>query len=377
MKVCVAIPCLNRGGTEMQTLYLVRALKLSGHVVEVVCYFQYDTVVVGEFEASECTVTLMNLDRKAGAFATTRSLRTYFASRRPDVVHVQYMAPGALPILAARLAGVRRVFATVHQPYTKSHGVHAMVLLRSAALMCDHFIAVSEVAEKSWFGGSGGNASGTFDRYPQHFTLHNAVDVEMVSGLASVSKHTSLGLNGLVSYFIFGYVGRLRHEKGVDILFEAFAKVSGTHEEARLLVVGDGPDLPFLKERFGREPWWRNVLFTGEQSWEEAMKYFSLMDTVVVPSRFEGFGLTAVEAMASSLPVIASRTGGLGEIVCHGESGLLFENGNVKELEQAMELLLGDSAMRERLSFNAKKRAEFFDIRLYNERIISFYNSLE
>lgn len=377
MNVIISIPCLLRGGTEMQTLYLARALVGGGHDVEIACYFQYDPVLVEEFRASGCSVALMELERSSGAAAITRSLVDHFATRRPDIVHVQYMAPGAMPVLAARLAGVRRVLATVHQPYTKGHGMHAKLLLRSAALLCDHFIAVSEVAEKSWFGRSEGNASEAFDRYPRHFTLHNAVDVGTVSGFSAGSPvEVPPGINEIASYFVFGYVGRLRHEKGVDILFEAFGRVSGSHDDARLLVVGDGPDMQALEAQYGGEPWWRKIIFAGSKSWEEAMKHFALMNAVVVPSRFEGFGLTAVEAMAASRPVIASRTGGLGEIIGHEESGLFFRNGSVDELSQAMSRLLENPALRRRLAAGAKKRAGDFDTGLYNERVVSFYDSL-
>ncbi|NTV16617.1 MAG: glycosyltransferase family 4 protein [Chlorobiaceae bacterium] len=361
----------------MQTLCLVRALVEASYDVEVVCYFEHDDTVVLEFEQSGSMVTLMDINRERGAVSITRMLRAYFSQRLPDIVHVQYMAPGALPVLAARLAGIRRIVATVHQPYTAGHGIHAKILLRSAALLCDHFISVSVAAEKSWFGRSGGCAQGRQVRYPHHFTLHNAVDISLVSSLSSRSPaKTEAAANELMRFFVFGYVGRVRHEKGVDILFEAFGRVFNKHGRVKLLVVGDGPDMPLLKERYGRERWWDDIEFAGIQSWQDAMRFFSVIDTVVVPSRFEGFGLSALEAMAASKPVIASDVGGLKEIIRHGESGILFENGSVEKLSHAMEGLLESPEICARLSVMAKKRAEEFDIGLYNNRIINFYKSL-
>ena len=140
--IVIAIPCLNRGGTEMQTLNLVRALSQGGYRLSTVCYFENDDEVVAEFRAAGTEVLLMNCERSTGAFALISKLKKQFRRLKPDVVHVQYMAPGALPIVAARLAGVTRVLATVHQPYTRSHGLKAKVLLRLSATMCSRFICV-------------------------------------------------------------------------------------------------------------------------------------------------------------------------------------------------------------------------------------------
>ncbi len=379
MKVIIGIPCLFRGGTEMQTLYLARALVEGGHEVEVVSYFEHDPEVVGEFEASGSAVALMNLERNIGVPAIIGSLRTYFAGRRPDVVHVQYMAPGSLPVIAARLAGVEKVLATVHQPFTRGHGKHAMILLRFSALLCNHFLAVSAVAERSWFGASAaGSIPAATGKHPRHFTLHNTVDVAEVERLVSESPGSRLGAAAdLEDGFVFGYVGRVRYEKGLDILLDAFAAVTANRHAVQLLVVGDGPDLAVLKERYEKESWWWKVLFAGPQSWEDAIRHFSLMDSVVVPSRFEGFGLTAIEAMAAARPVIASDTGGLGEIIAHEKTGMLFANGCVGELGEAMTKLLDDDSLRRRLAAGARKRAGVFDVGSYNEKVISFYRSLE
>ncbi|MCG8429846.1 MAG: glycosyltransferase family 4 protein, partial [Candidatus Omnitrophica bacterium] len=174
-----------------------------------------------------------------------------------------------------------------------------------------------------------------------------------------------------------GYVGRLRHEKGVDILFEAFGRVYEKHGDIQLLVVGDGPDLAQLREKYRKSKWWKNIVFAGPQSWENAMMHFSLMDMVVVPSRFEGFGLTAIEAMASSRAVVASDTGGLKEVVEHEKSGLLFRTGDVHGLSEILSMLIEQPDKLSRLSENAGKRAREFDITLYNEKVDRFYKILE
>ena len=114
---------------------------------------------------------------------------------------------------------------------------------------------------------------------------------------------------------VIGAVSRLRHEKGIDLLLEAFTFLIRSGEKAHLLLVGSGPDEKKLKDTIQTYELNSSVTFYGEAEWERAMQLMAIMDIVVVPSRFEGFGLTAAEAMAAGKPVIASDTSGLKEVV--------------------------------------------------------------
>lgn len=376
MYVVIAIPCLNRGGTEMQTLHLVRALVHFGHKVSVLCYFEHEPTVVDEYRSAGAFVMLMGIDRGIGQASFVWTLRNALAECAPDAVHVQYMTPGALAIVAARFAGIRTVYATVHQPYSSWHTPLWKLLLRCSALLCKHFIAVSLAAESSWFGSSRDIGDVSDPLLPKHFTLHNAVDVSRVQAL--VESEEAAGLRSRYhesGCFVFGYIGRLSHEKGVDILFDAFELLSERYAGICLLVVGDGPERSSLEHRYGVRQWWRRVTMAGRQDWENAMRHFAAMDAVVVPSRFEGFGLSAVEAMAVSMPVVASDAGGLGEIIANGQNGLLFECGNVSGLLACMERLLLEPETRRRLACDAGRRASDFDIELFNRKIRKLYNT--
>ena len=377
MRVLLAIPCLERGGTEMQTLYLAKALIAAGHIVDIVCYFNFDQSVVDEFAATGGRVELLRLQRGLSSLRFVTIMKTFYRGSKPDIVHVQYMAPGALAVFAARFAGVRKVVATVHQPYTVSHGWHAKMILLTASMLCDHFIAVSAIAEESWFGSSYVYSTEADGTKHKHFTLHNAVDVSRINGLLSSADSIGLAVDdALDSSFVFGYVGRVSYEKGLDILLEAFGKVCARIENAKLLIVGDGAELDDLRTRHCNKTWWKNVVIAGLQTWENAMKHLRLIDVLVVPSRFEGFGLSAVEGMAASVPVIASDTGGLKEIIQDGESGLLFETGNVDELADRMSRLHDDKALIRSVSASARLRAMEYDSENYNCKVEHFYNSL-
>jgi len=377
MKVLIGIPCLLLGGTEMQTLSLVRALVKGGHEVKVLCYFEHNHDVVYAYKQGGSEVMLLRYSRSVRKSRFILGLAEVMRVIKPDVVHVQYMAPGALPVIAARLAGISKVVATVHQPWTPAHGEVARLLLRSAALLCRHFIAVSPAAERSWFGSSYIYSADAAGRAPRHFTLYNCIETERIGLLEYEGECAGIReAMGFGSDFVFGYMGRLRYEKGADLLCEAFAIVSESFSGVRLLIVGDGPDREMLENRFGHEPWWKKVHLVGELSWDDAMRHIAAIDAVVVPSRFEGFGLSAAEAMAASKPVIASRCGGLEDVVKHEISGMLCEPGNVKELSVMMLQLMKDSQSYDRLQKGALQRAKEFDVTLYQQIIIHLYKQL-
>jgi glycosyltransferase involved in cell wall biosynthesis len=140
-----------------------------------------------------------------------------------------------------------------------------------------------------------------------------------------------------------GFVGRLVPEKGVSVLLQAFRKVRERLPDARLLIAGDGKEKAHLKSlcsTLGLEPF---VDFWGYLPSERLPELWSQIQVQVVPSLWaEPFGLVATEAMAAARPVIASRGGGLEESVMDGETGLLFEPGNVDELTDGLLKLLNN-----------------------------------
>lgn len=344
MRIVLAIPCLLQGGTERQTLALARVLREAGHEVSVCCYFESDPTMVARFEDSGARVRLLGLDRAVSPWQLVRLLRGALAGA--DLAHVQYVAPGFLAVLAAKWSGARRVFATVHQPATP-YGWRAQVLLRLAARLCDRFICVSETVARSWFGD------------PAHCTvIHNAVDIARIDAIPPEPRRDQK-----VAAPLMGAVARVRHEKGIDVLLDAFAQVTG----AQLLIVGDGPDRAALEKRAPA-----NVMWAGQQPWERAIALMKGMDVVVVPSRFEGFGLTAAEAMAAGKPVVASDVDGLREVV--GDAGLLVPAGDAVALAAALKRLLGNPEERAVLGRKARERAEkTFSLELFRQRILDCY----
>ena len=380
MKITIAIPCLNRGGTEMQTLSLVRVLEGTGHSVTTLCYFEHDPEMVREFQKAGCIVELLNLERSISPFKLTVVLRGVFKKQKPDVVHVQYMAPGAVPILAARLAGVKHLFATVHQPWTKHfHGTKAKLLLRIASWLTTRFIVVSETAEFSWFGSSLLYEIANEEPFHgSHFTIHNAIDLDRVDLIIKAFNRTEAKEKlGITNNIVIGAVSRLSREKGIELLLEAFSLIQSSDERLRLLVVGNGPEEANLKLLAKNREIEDKVLFPGHKNWDEAIQLISLMDLVVCPSRFEGFGLTAAEAMACGKPVVANNTGGLKEVISHNRSGLLVNASDPVELAGNIRMLTENPLLMEEMGRLSRQAVETkFSFPLFAGKINQLYSRL-
>jgi len=138
----------------VQVLSVINVLVLGGYCVTVCCYYDYDEMMVAEMRATGARVILMGLRRSDGLFHLIEKLRTLFKQEKTDIVHVQYLAPGLIPIIAARTAGISTIFATVHIAGSVAYGWREKLLLRIAARLCTAFFCISKGVEKFWFGNS-------------------------------------------------------------------------------------------------------------------------------------------------------------------------------------------------------------------------------
>lgn len=376
MNILIALPCLLKGGTEIQTLNLIYTLKRSGHKITTLCYFEYDKWIVQQYRNAESEVILLKWKRTISPFKFVLYLQKEIKCIAVDAIHVQYMAPGALPILAARIASVRKVLATVHQPYTVTHSIWERMTLRFVARLCTCFIVVSKNSEISWFGsGQLFNENLSLKNQPRHFTIYNAVDVKRIQ---KIQQNTDLTfekrkLNIPYKAIVIGVVSRLRYEKGIDLLIDAFIMICSEIPHLYLLIVGTGADEEKLKMLVDKAGISSSVVFCGEVNWEAAMHKMALMDIVIVPSRFEGFGLSAVEAMSMGKPVIASDVFGLSEVV-DNQCGLLFPSGCKKSLAYNIQQLCKDPKSRSIFgTYGMIKAYKNFDISIYYRQISKLY----
>jgi glycosyltransferase involved in cell wall biosynthesis len=148
------------------------------------------------------------------------------------------------------------------------------------------------------------------------------------------------------------YVGRIDKRKGLDFLIESLPIVLQRNSHARLFIGGTGRHLSALMHLVRRHGLGGHVEFLGYIPETELNAWYNRVMCLVVPSRFEGFGITAVEAMAAGTSVIAANVDGLREIIRNGVNGCLVDYGNRVEMGETIATMLENPAMRQELSRN-------------------------
>ncbi len=189
--------------------------------------------------------------------------------------------------------------------------------------------------------------------------------------------------------FLITYVGRLEERKGIGTLLEAVHLAD--NPRIQVVIVGGPPsDKPFLSwsdlarppfsdylgliEEYGIE---KQVTFTGGKPQEQLSKYYSAADITVVPSYYEPFGMTAIEAMACGSSVVASRVGGLQSSVKENLVGALFEPRNAEQLADKIKIIFDQPAMNAEMRKNARPYVEeYFSWKSIARSMIEVYREL-
>jgi glycosyltransferase involved in cell wall biosynthesis len=153
---------------------------------------------------------------------------------------------------------------------------------------------------------------------------------------------------------VIAYVSRIAPEKNVDYLADALSIVAARRPDARILMVGDGPSRASLERRLGP-----GVRFAGYRSGQDLANHYAAADLFAFSSLTETFGNVVLEAMASGLPVVALRSGGVGETVRPGETGLLVEPSEPPDrMADALLSLIDRPDKRLRMARAARRYAE-------------------
>lgn len=176
-----------------------------------------------------------------------------------------------------------------------------------------------------------------------------------------------------VQRFTLGVVSRLETIKGMDLVVPAFAEVLKQHPDTRLVVVGDGSLRSAMEQQAIELGCNDNITWTGRQPQEELNNWYSQMDIVLMPSRSEGFGLTAIEAMANGCVVVASNIGGLPEVVHDKIYGLLHLSEDTTDMADKISSLISDEATYNQLRAQSLREVEKYSFERYAELINDMY----
>lgn len=370
MSILICIPCLLIGGTEIQTLNLVRALVSGGYRVVTICYYEHTDDMVQRYRDAGSIVELLEKDgmRRRGKeewIHLFQGLRRCVKKYRPDLAHVQYMAPGAASCLILKFLRVRHIIATAHTDAKIYRSLSLLHFIQRHVL--DVFTCITLRAEDEFFGSSYLFTEDSTLTKHAHLTIHNALPEHIRP------RHEK---RILPDYPTVGVASRLEHIKGMDLVLPVFALLRKRLPQARLLVVGDGSLRESMQRQADELQVQDAVEWAGRLPQDQLQAFYDRMDLFWMPSRSEGFGLSALEAMACGCPVIASEVGGLPELIQDGNCGFLVPVDDVEALaEQSCQLLVSPGGWQ-RMSLAAQVRARDFSMERFSRLINNLYKKV-
>lgn len=179
----------------------------------------------------------------------------------------------------------------------------------------------------------------------------------------------NLGINE--DDFVILFVGRIGSEKNIELLLTAMKALVNVSPKIKLLIVGDGPDLENYKEYTLKNEIDKNVIFTGKVPWNKINEYYIIADVFATASHTETQGLTVIEAMAASLPVVCIDDESFTDAIIHNLNGLIFRHR--REYQKHITTLFQDKNLRQKLSSQARISAETHSSKYFAEQILDVY----
>jgi N-acetyl-alpha-D-glucosaminyl L-malate synthase BshA len=341
---------LAQGGDEVHFISSALPYRLPAFEPNVI----FHEVVLETYPLFQHTPPLaLALATKMAEVAETHSL---------DVLHVHYAMPfAASAFLAKHLVAPARL-----PVITTLHGTDITVVGQQPALLrmtkftiesSDRVTAVSEALRQATVEGLGVRKA--IDVIP------NFVDPEVFA-----PRRHRPPLLAPAGARVLMHASNFRPVKNVEHVVRIFAAVR-ERMDARLVMVGDGPEKPRAEELARHLGVDKNVLFVGNQEVMEEL--LPLADLFLLPSSTESFGLVALEAMAAGVPVVAARVGGLPELIEHGVSGFLEDPLDLPAHVRSALRLLENDALHRRIARAARRRAVE---RFHVDRVVAEYRSV-
>ena len=339
-------------GAEVQIATLLRALKADPA-------FDLSAIVLNkgrlaeELAAAGIPVTVY--DESGGALKILRSLVSHLNRDRPAIVHSHRYKEHILGAFAAKLSHNPIVVQTYHGLEEHLRGWAA---LKMGAYTRLNTIS-GNMAAQGFIGVSGEIAGVLQRRYPSGTVrcIRNGVDLTRVKATKSRAEvREQLGIPA--GAFVVGTVCRLTPVKGIEYLIRASGITRKNHgyQQGRLVIVGDGPLRPILEDLAREVGIADDTLFLGART--DVYDLMAAFDALALPSLHEGIPMVVLEAMAIGVPIIASRVGGIPEIVDDGQEALLVPAQEPDALALAIDALAQDAALRDRLRTAARARVE-------------------
>jgi glycosyltransferase involved in cell wall biosynthesis len=325
------------GGMETYVERLVENLPADRFAVTALCPFESPFTERLRSRDIEVLVTPMPEDPPWSSIQMTCAM---IKSGAIDVLHAHLPNAHALAGIAGRLTG-KPVLATLHGHKV---GMLDLEVHRSAGTH------LSVVCRQSYFHALGlGVSAGQLSCNP------NGVDTEAFKPRPRPADGLRAKLGIPAAAKVVGFLGRLSPEKGPEVFLRAALLAQARLADAHFVFVGDGPLAASLKEQIARLKLEQRVHLAGLQ--REVAAVLNEIDVLVSSSHSEAMPLAVMEAMASGLPVIATRVGGIPDMIEQGESGWLVAPNDFSDIAARLEQVLATPGELERMGRSARARA--------------------
>ncbi len=385
-KICHIITRLDMGGSAQNTLYscsnlshkydkvLVHGISLESGMTDQ----EKKVVAVGINAAKDQGVRIITMPSLVRSIRPIKDLKALFeliwliSKEKPDIVHTHSSKGGLLGRLAAKFCGVPHVIHTPHGHVFYGHfgQMASKVFLwveRFLTRFTDRLVALTHGEKNDYL---------ELSVCPPEklITIHSGVDVKQFLNTNGnrAEKRRSLGLEPADA--VIGFVGWLLPIKGPEYLLRAMDYVWPEQPETTLVMVGKGDLDVDLRAEALRKNVNGKVKFLGWR--QDINELMSVFDVFVLPSQNEGMGRVIVEAMAAGNPVVASRVGGIPDLVQDGQTGYLVPPANEKELADAILKILNDRDQAKLMGQRGKKRCEQFSLEAMIAKLDDLYSGL-
>jgi N-acetyl-alpha-D-glucosaminyl L-malate synthase BshA len=288
-------------------------------------------------------------------------------AERLDIVHAHYAIPHATAAYLARQILASSLDRLPPKVITTLHGTDITLLGNDPSY--------SETVAFCIRQSDGVTAVSESLRADTERELRLDCEIRVIPNFLDCSVHRRLAVPDLRHRFasddekIVIHVSNFRPVKRVVAVIDIFARIRQA-VPARLLMVGDGPDLGDAVQRARALDLTGHVTFVGEQ--DQVLPLLSISDVFLLPSSQESFGLAALEAMSCEVPVIASRVGGLPEVIAHGANGFLHALNDLDGMASSAIMVLSDEELHRRIASAARRTVHE---RFCDEKIVPLYEA--
>jgi len=356
-KILFVIGQLGIGGAEHQLVYLASNLDKSKYEI-LVCSFS-DDVSLGNL-LDESGIPLVAIPKKMSPdLIRPFQLFKLVKSFKPDIIHSYLFVANTWARIAGKILGIPVIISERNAEPKKP--LYMTFLNRLLYGMGDLLIANSQ---------AGADQVVKTKEFPKKKinVVYNGLPIEKYKGNYDEKRKSEIKSSFGIPYDakVIGVIGRLHFQKNHELLFESFQIVLGKLPNSVLLCIGDGPKREELLDLARSIRIDSKVIFVGER--KDVRDCLSILDLMILPSRWEGLPNVILEAMAAKCPVIATKVGGVNEMIEDGQTGFLVESKNKEELAKKIAYVISHPTEVEQINQNA---FEFVTANFSIEKMVS------